>query len=537
MNSRRVTVREATLDLLRTFGATTVFGNPGSTELSFLNEWPADFRYIMGLQEASVVGMADGYARVTKRPSLCNLHSAAGVGNGLGNVYTAARNQTPLVILAGQQSRSLLPLNPFLGASDASSFPRPYVKWSCEPARAEDVPAAIAHAFHIAMQRPWGPVFVSVPFDDWQAATHPVPARMISADVSPDPKALDAAARALCAARKPVFVIGAEIDQDDAGPAMVELAERIGAAVWAAPFASRVVFPEDHPQFAGFLPAAPEAVSDALSSYDLVFVIGAPVFTFHVAGTCALFNSGVSLFQFSADGEALAAAPIGTGILGNLRLALPALVERVPSNHPRLHALEGRAPPPRPKADIPIKAEFLLDALSRAMPADAIIIEEAPVHRAALQAYLPIKRWSAFHTMASGGLGYALPASVGVALGAPQQRTICIIGDGSMMYSVQALWTAVQHALPLTVIVLNNGGYGALRSFSEVLQVRHAPSFDLPGLDFVALARGMGCEARTLDKPHDVADALAQALSHDGPFLLDVIVDRAVPILYPRLLR
>src|SRR5262249_42967085 len=153
---------------------------------------------------------------------------------------------------------------------------------------------------------------------------------------------------------------------------------------------------------------------------------------------------------------------------GSLRMALPALVERLPSDHAGPRAAACRTPPPRPKANVPISAELLLDGLSRVMPSDAIVVEEVPVHRAALQTYLPIKRWGAFHTMASGGLGYALPASVGIALGAPRQRTICIIGDGSMMYSVQALWTAVQHTLPVTVIVLNNGGYGALRSFSQV---------------------------------------------------------------------
>ena len=168
-----LSVREAVFDLLRGLKMTTVFGNPGSTELPFLDRWPDDFRYVLGLQEASVVGMADGYARATGRAAFCNLHSAAGVGHALGNIYNAYRNQTPLVISAGQQSRSLLPMNPFLGASEAASFPKPYVKWSSEPARGEDVPQAIAHAYHIATQRPYGPTLVSIPFDDWQARTRP----------------------------------------------------------------------------------------------------------------------------------------------------------------------------------------------------------------------------------------------------------------------------------------------------------------------------------------------------------------------------
>ena len=168
------TVRQVTMDLLRDVGMTTVFGNPGSTEIPFLADWPNDLRYILALQEASAVAMADGYARATGRAAFVSLHSAAGVGHALGNVFTAFRNQAPLVITGGQQSRSLLALRPFLGATDAPEFPKPYVKWSCEPARAEDVPAAIAHAWHIAMQPPCGPTFVSIPMDDWAVPARPV---------------------------------------------------------------------------------------------------------------------------------------------------------------------------------------------------------------------------------------------------------------------------------------------------------------------------------------------------------------------------
>ena len=529
LDAARVSVRDAVFDLLRGLKMTTVFGNPGSTELPFLDRWPDDFRYVLGLQEASVVGMADGFARATGHAAFCNLHSAAGVGHALGNIYNAYRNQTPLVITAGQQSRSLLPMNPFLGASEAASFPRPYVKWSTEPARGEDVPVAIAHAYHVATQRPYGPTLVSIPFDDWQTRTRLVPVRTVSADVAPDPAALDALARALNDARRPVIVAGAEIDQDNAGEAMVALAERVRAPVWAAPFASRVVFPEDHTLFAGFLTASPEALSRTLAEHDVVLVIGAPVFTFHVPGDCTLFTNGARIFQMTADGEALAAAPAGTGILGSLRQALPGLVERL---EPHERDVTARKLPPAPKADHPIKAEYLLHALARVIPRDAIVVEEAPVHRPAIQAYLPIKSYGAFHTMASGGLGYSLPAAVGIALAEPTRRVVCIIGDGSLMYSFHALWSAVQHKLALTVIVLNNAGYGALRSFAQVLQIRDAPGFDLLGLDFVALAKGVGCDARQIARPKEIAEALASAWERTGPYLIDVCVDSHVPNLY-----
>ncbi len=173
---------------MRAFGIKKVFGNPGSTELPFLSDWPDDIDYVLGLQEASVIGMADGYAQATRNAGFVNLHSAAGVGNALGNIFTAHRNQTPLVITAGQQARSILPLQPFLYAERASEFPRPYVKFAIEPARAEDVPAAIARAYYVAMQPPCGPTFVSVPIDDWTHPTQPVEARSVTRELGPDPR-------------------------------------------------------------------------------------------------------------------------------------------------------------------------------------------------------------------------------------------------------------------------------------------------------------------------------------------------------------
>src|SRR5213596_1384575 len=208
-----ITVKEATFGLLRAFGIQKVFGNPGSTELPFLSDWPEDIDYVLGLQEASVIGMADGYAQATRNAGFVNLHSAAGVGNALGNIYTAHRNQTPLVVTAGQQARCILPLQPFLYAERASEFPRPYVKFSVEPARAEDVPAAIARAYYMAMQPPCGPAFVSVPIDDWTHQTSGIEARQVSRELGPDPDAMKALAAALNESKRPTLVVGPSIDR------------------------------------------------------------------------------------------------------------------------------------------------------------------------------------------------------------------------------------------------------------------------------------------------------------------------------------
>jgi benzoylformate decarboxylase len=525
-----VSVKDATLDLLRAFGIRKVFGNPGSTELPFLSDWPDDIDYVLGLQEASVIGMADGYAQATRNAGFVNLHSAAGVGNALGNIYTAHRNQTPLVITAGQQARSILPLQAFLYAERASEFPRPYVKFSVEPARPEDVPAAIARAYYVAMQPPCGPAFVSVPIDDWAHQAHPVAARNISRELGPDPDAMMALVAALSASKRPALVVGPGIDRARAVDLMVRLAEKAKAAVWVSPFSARCGFPERHPQFAGFLHASPAQLSDALRDHDLVVVIGAPVFTFHVEGHASIFDGATTIFQITDDATAASVSPLGASIIATLKPALAMLIDLLPETQRALPA--GRVLPSAPVAADPIPVEYLLHALSVAMPDDAMLVEEAPSHRPAMQKFMPMRGQDSFYTMASGGLGYGLPASVGIALGCPERRTVCLIGDGSAMYSIQALWTAAQRKLPLTVVVINNGGYGAMRSFSQVMQVRNVPGLDLPGIDFVQIAQGLGCDAVRISKAAELVPALTRGLADHGVSLIEVMVDSAVPLLY-----
>ncbi len=525
-----VSVKQATLDLLRSFGIKKVFGNPGSTELPFLSDWPDDIDYVLGLQEASVIGMADGYAQATRNAGFVNLHSAAGVGNALGNIYTAHRNQTPLVITAGQQARSILPLQAFLYAERASEFPRPYVKFSVEPARAEDVPAAIARAYYVAMQPPCGPAFVSVPIDDWTHPTQPVEARQVSRELGPDRSAMQALASALAASKHPALVVGPGVDRAQAVELMVRVAEKTKASVWVSPFSARCSFPERHPQFAGFLHASPAQLSDALRAHDLVVVIGAPVFTFHVEGHAAIFDGATMIFQITDDATAAAVTPVGTSIIATIKPALTLLLELLPEIKRAVPA--DRILPPAPSAGDPIPVEYLLHALSSAMPEDAVLVEEAPSHRPAMQKFMPMRGQDSFYTMASGGLGYSLPAAAGMALGRPGIRTVCLIGDGSAMYSIQALWTAAQRKLPLTVVVINNAGYGAMRSFSQVMQVRNVPGLEMPGLDFVKLAEGMGCDALRVAKASELTPALKRGLAHGGTSLIEVMVDSAVPLLY-----
>ncbi|RYY81047.1 MAG: benzoylformate decarboxylase, partial [Comamonadaceae bacterium] len=323
-----ITVREAVLNLLRAFRMTTLFGNPGSTELGLLRDFPDDFRYVLGLQEAVVVGMADGYAQATRNASFVNLHSAAGVGHAMGNIFTAHKNQTPMVITAGQQARSILPFDPFLFSAQATELPKPYVKWSVEPARAEDVPLAIARAYYIAMQEPRGPVLVSIPADDWDRMTEPVLPRVVSTESRPEPAVLRQIGDALDASRRPALVVGTGVDRCGAWNAVVALAERHDAAVWVAPMSGRGAFPEDHRLFAGFLPAMREKIVQLLGGHDYILAVGAPAFIYHVEGQGPHVPDGAVLGQLIDDPTIAAWTPAGTSAVGNIRLGVEDLLAR-----------------------------------------------------------------------------------------------------------------------------------------------------------------------------------------------------------------
>src|ERR687883_902426 len=273
------TVREATFDLLRELGMTTIFGNPGSTELPFLKDFPEDFAYVLGLQEATALGMAEGYAQGTGRAALVNLHTAPGLGNAMGAMVTAYHNKTPLVITAGQQDRRHIALEPLLSGR-LVELAEPYVKCSHEPYRAEDVPDEIHRAYHTAMQSPQGPVFVSIPMNDWDAEAEPYAAREISHRVAPDPEMLKRVAEALAVARHPAVVAGAGIARAGAFYDAVALAEKLRAEVWADANSPLAGFPQDHPLFRGYLALAQKTLAGQLSPYDVVLVLGAQVFQY-----------------------------------------------------------------------------------------------------------------------------------------------------------------------------------------------------------------------------------------------------------------
>ncbi len=330
------TVREATFELLRRHGISMIFGNPGSTELPMLTDFPDDFRYILALQEASAVGIADGYAQASGKPALVNLHTAPGVGNGMGAIFNAQANKSPLVITAGQQYRTLMTLQANLTNRDATRMPHPLVKWSYEPPCARDVPHALARALHLAGLPPRGPVFVSIPMDDWSAETdehqtqHQI-ARAVSGRSEPEQTVIGELAKRLESARNPAFVAGPEIDSSGGWAAAVRLAERQRLAVYAtpAPGGGRIGFPENHPLFQGILPPAVGPVGEALAAHDLVLCAGTSVFPYYPNVPGQLLADDTRLVAITSDPDEAARAPMGDAIVADVALTLVALAEAV----------------------------------------------------------------------------------------------------------------------------------------------------------------------------------------------------------------
>jgi benzoylformate decarboxylase len=519
--SSQTTVRGAVLDLLRSFGMTTIFGNPGSTELPMFRDFPADFRYVLGLQESLAVGMADGYAQATRNAALVNLHSAVGVGHAMGNIFTAFKNQTPLVLTAGQQARSILPFEPFLFSAQATELPKPYVKWSCEPARAEDVPAAIARAYYVAMQPPRGPTLVSIPVDDWDRHCESITARKVSTAVRGDPMLLAEVAHALADAERPVFVVGAGVARDDAWDDIITLVERHNAAVWASPHSARNSFPEDHRLFAGFLAPDRERVVRSLTGHDVLVVLGAPMFTYHVEGFGPHVPPGTQVFQLTDDPAVASWAPAGTSVLTSLKLGIADLLKGEPPRQrpdpPRL------VRPPRVNGS-PLTDSYVVQQIAALRPRGSIIVEEAPSTRGPMHDYLPIVDRDTFYTCASGGLGHGLPAAVGVALGRPGKRVIALLGDGSSLYSIQGLWSAAQLKLPITFVIVNNGRYEALCSFGRHFGLEKTEGTDLSGIDFTSIALGQGVKAERVTTGAALDQALQTAFGLNQPMLIDALV-------------
>ncbi|MFE0042112.1 benzoylformate decarboxylase [Streptomyces albireticuli] len=541
------TVRDAVFELLRARGVTTVFGNPGSTELPFLRDFPDDFRYVLGLQEAVVVGMADGHAQATGTTALVNLHTAPGVGNAMGAVVNAAANHTPMVITAGQQVRAMMTMEALLTNVDATTLPRPAVKWAYEPPRPQDVPAALARAFHLAETAPRGPVFLSLPMDDFDveldeagaaAARHAARRRVTDETAAAGP-AVEALAARLAAAANPVMVTGGSVDAEGAWDAAVALAEHRGLPVWASPIEGRVGFPEDHRLYRGVLPPALAPLAATLDGHDLVLVVGAPVFRYYPYVPGPVLPEGAELVLLTSDPGEAARAPVGDALVAGLRPTLERLTELLdkkeePGDGGPADA-SGAARPAAPAGEPdtePMSARTALAAVAGAAPPDTLWVNESPSNVQIFREVVRIGRPRSFLTTAGGGLGFGLAAAVGAQLGRPERPVVALVGDGSAQYAITALWTAAACRVPVTFVVPANGEYAILKWFGRFENTPGVPGLDLPGLDLCALARGYGVTAhRATDAAH-LARLVAEATAAtDGPVLIEAPVTTVPPTL------
>ena len=382
------TIREVTFDLLRELGMTTIFGNPGSTEETFLKDFPEDFRYIQTLHESSAVGAADGYAQATRKPALVNVHTSAGLSNSMSNIMTAAMNKTPLIITAGNQTREMLLMEPWLMNVEPTILPKPWVKWSYQPVRAEDLPAAFMRAYAVALQPPAGPVFLSIPLDDCdKPATGPAVVRSIAKRIGPDPEGIAAFADALSAAGNPVLIYGSGIARAEGWETGIRLAEKLNVKVWAAPASERTPFPENHPLYAGGLPFAIGPLSKKLEGHDLAIVIGAPVFRYYPYIAGQYIPDGLRLLHITDDPSESGRAPVGDSLLSDPVLALEELLARVKPRQAAsgdISKQEHRMAPypaaktPEKKPDSAMSSLELFQILRASTPDNTILVEESP---------------------------------------------------------------------------------------------------------------------------------------------------------------
>jgi benzoylformate decarboxylase len=532
------TVRDVTMQLLRDLGMTTVFSNPSLTEMKLFESWPSDIRFVMGLQEAAVVAMADGYAQATGTPALVIVNGGAGLGNAMGSVYNAAGAHTPLVIIGGQQGRRMMLGEPFLKARDATLLPQPYVKWTGEPARPQDVPELLMKAYHIASQPPMGPVFLSIPEDDWvrPAASVPLVNRTVRSAVAPDQAMLAELAAALNAAERPGLVAGPAVQTQGARNDLIELAEKLNAKVWGSPAWPRASFPETHPLFARHLPPIPAMISDLLAEHDVVVVLGGPAFT--LITSMDLFSTqpadldskvaweqlpeDTTFFHVTDDPEAASWSIASTAYVCPPGAAIRELVPLIEPREQNF-AAPVREPVPVPEPTEPLTQAYLFHLLAQELPPDAAVFEELPIDRTYFHEQIQLGPDNDYFASTTGALGFPFAGAVGYALAEPSRRTVAVVGEGSAQYTVHALWTAARHNLPVTFVIPDNGGYVSLKITVQEQEAWRS-GWDLSGVDMATLAQSFGVPAERIETPSQLQEALKRAFDADGPILLDVVI-------------
>jgi benzoylformate decarboxylase len=548
--------KQAFLALLRQEGVEYLFGNPGTTELPLMDGLVAEtgIRYVLGLQEAAVVAMADGYAQASGRLAVVNVHVAPGLGNALGMLYDAQKAGSPLLLTAGQHDQTFNFTEPILWA-DLPPIARPFVKWSAEVRRLPDLARAVHRAAKTALAPPAGPVFLSLPADVLNAEAEVElgsPTR-VAGRVRGDRAAVEAAAELLAGAERPLIMAGDGVAQADALAELVRVAELLGATVYAEAVPNTASFPASHALFRGALVRQAAAVRQALSQADVLFSVGADLLTMSLPSDLDPMPEELAIVHLDIDPWELGKNyPTRVAILGDPKATLPDLAaalevrltaEQRGRARQRLEA--ARAAKARHREDlaararadalrVPISPLALMHAIAEALPPEAVVVDESISSGAGLRMFLRSDDRRSFFGLRGGGIGWGLPASIGVKLALPDRPVVGLIGDGSALYTCQALWTAAHEKVPAVFVILNNASYRILKQRVHAMKGLAAQhdryvGMDLedPRVDFVGLARSFGVEAERIEKLSDVPPALARALDRREPTLLDVALERA----------
>ncbi len=543
--------RTVFMNSLRAHGLRAIFGNPGTTEsplLDALVDYP-EIRYITTLHEGIAVSAAILYAQATGETVVANVHVAPGLGNALGSLYGALKSSTPLIMTAGQQDTRLRLRDPVLG-HDLVAMAAPLVKWATQVNSADEMAAVMQRAIRIANEAPAGPVFIALPINVMeQETTHDAwTAGQIYCEAQPDPVGIEAAANLLAAARKPVIIASDDVARGNAVPALVKLAERLGAPVFQDTLRQHVVFPNRHAAYGGTLPLDATAISAALRGADAVLMLGGPFFEELWYDPTSALPEGACLVQLAHCAGVLARNfEVNAGVVGALRpgiLALEAaLAQKIPAatSSARLLELAARAEQRRAvlaesvlktRGARPMTAVRALTEIASAMPPDGVIVDESITATGDVAHVFEFKATGDYFGQRGGGIGQGIAGALGVAVALPQRPVVAISGDGSAMYAIQSLWTAALLNLRIVFVILANREYRVLKHNIDIYRQRFAtgsngpyPHMDLsPNLDFAVIARGMGVTSQRVEDPGQLAAALKAALNAQAPRLIEVVI-------------
>jgi benzoylformate decarboxylase len=545
------------MESLIAHGVERIFGNPGTTEspiLDALLDYP-QLRYIVTLHEGVALGAASYYAQTSGKVGVVNVHVAPGLGNALGMLYNAFKARAPLVVTAGQQDTRLRLRGPVLG-HDLVAMAAPLTKWSVQVERADEFALIMHRALKIATDPPAGPVFVALPIDVLEQETDlaPLPPGRLYRAPEPDPAGIRAAAELLLGSQRPAIVVG-----DDAASAAAEvaaLAEQVGAAVWCEGIRARQALPSAHPNFRLGLPFDAIAIRKALDDVDVVLLVGGPFFEEVWYAPGSPLPPGAAAIHVESSPERLAHnLPVSVGLVSDPRTALAALRAAIERNrrgesrafrdaaalrNDTLRALKAqdveaqRARAAKRWDHAPISVPRFMAEIEAALPPDAIVVDESITASIDLARTVQFERAGDYVGARGGGIGQALPGALGVKLAHPDRPVVALSGDGSAMYSIQALWTAAHHDLPVVFVILNNREYRILKHNMDTYRQRFGakldrgyPNMDLvaPDLGFVDIARGLGVEGMRVSTPSELRPALVKALAAGRPFLLDVAIE------------